>query len=286
MMKRFREFYDDGKLKEKGFLKNGVKHGRFVSYEYFEEDKPEVLDTEYLRVVISAKPEIKRQVKGIYKNGLANGEYEIFDNDIVVEKGFFKDGKAQGPFQIWIPPTNTRLNLFEKILSFYQRKAQGRVYRRAGCGEFIEGHYLDGKYHGITKTESWVFERGETQICNWVMGIKEGADTVLFDTGAVRRVYHFRNGALHGLAQHFDKSGRIEEQRRWVDGILQGPYKEREALFDNMAGELFLTLERGRYKDGEKAGPYVKYEGYRSDLFKFQRGGDMPVGVWTRGIHE
>ena len=113
-----------------------------------------------------------------------------------------------------------------------------------------------------------MFEPGETQICNWVMGIKE-ADTVLFDTGAVRRVYHFRNGALHGLEQHFDKSGRIENQRRWVDGILQGPYKEREALFHNEAGELLLTLERGRYKDGEKAGPYVD-EGYRSDLFKFQ----------------
>ena len=95
MMKRFREFYDDGKLKEKGFLKNGVKHGRFVSYEYFEEDKPEVLDTEYLRVVISAKPEIKRQVKGIYKNGLANGEYEIFDNDIVVRKVFLRMEKLK-----------------------------------------------------------------------------------------------------------------------------------------------------------------------------------------------
>ena len=112
MMKRFREFYEDGKLKEKGSLKNGVKHARFVSYEYFEEDKPEVLDTEYFKTVISEKPQIKRKVRGIYKDGLANGEYEIFDNDIVVEKGFFKDGLAQGPFQIWIPPTNTRLNLF------------------------------------------------------------------------------------------------------------------------------------------------------------------------------
>ena len=285
-MKRFQEFYEDGKLKEKGFLKNGVKHARFVSYEYFEEDKPEVLDTEYFKIPVSEKPQIKRKVRGIYKDGLANGEYEIFDNDIVVEKGFFKDGLAQGPFQIWIPPTNTRLNLFEKILSFYQRKAKGRVYHRAGCGEFIEGHYLDGTVHGVTKTESWEFERGETQICNWVMGIKEGTDTVLYDTGAVRRVYHFRNGVLHGLEQHFAKSGRIEKLYKWVNGELQGPYKEREAWFDDMAGELFLTLERGRYKDGEKAGPYVKYEGHKSDLFKFRRRKDIPVGVWTRGIHE
>ena len=84
-----------------------MKHGRFVSYKYFEEDELEVLDTEYSRVVISEKPEIKRQVKGIHKNGLANGEYEIIDNDIVVEKGFLRVESSRS-LQIWIPPTNMR----------------------------------------------------------------------------------------------------------------------------------------------------------------------------------
>ena len=294
----FKEKYKDGRLKEKGTLIDGVKQGTFVFYKYLNATKPKKVKlNKYINATYLGKPYRKRKTIGTYKDGRANGDYKIFENNVLVEEGTFVNDLAQGAFKEYRPHYASKNNIINRVLSFYYRKK-----RKAGL--FIEGNYKDGLFHGELRFEGLPWEEDEFSICNfcegwedgtqtvwgkdgqirstleWKKGKKHGVEKEYFRNGRLRSLRTFKEGELHGLKQEFYEDGRLESQWTWKNGILHGPYRERDFNDDEDFG--WLQLERGNYFNGEKKGKYIRYIG---DLpFKPKKGKDDPN--WERGIHK
>ena len=298
MEKKYKELNKEGKLEEKGTLIDGVKQGRFVAYKYFDKIKPKKENlNKYLTITLPGKPHIKQKTVGIYKDGLANGDYKTFQNNILVEEGTFIDGLAQGTFKAYKPNYKIKKNIINKFLSFYYRK-KSRL--------FIEGNYKDGRYHGELRYKGFpvTWEEGEVCIYNFREGLKDGTQRVLRESGEIRSIsswkkglqhgsekdYYkngrlerkttYKDGELHGLEKRYDEDGRLMHQTMWKDGIEHGPYRERVS-HDHYTGET-LMLERGMYVNGKKKGKYIKY----CALLPFapKKGREDPD--WERGVHE
>ena len=300
MEKKYKELNKEGKLEEKGTLIDGVKQGRFVAYKYFDKIKPKKENlNKYLTITLPGKPYIKQKTVGIYKDGLANGDYKTFQNNILVEEGTFVDGLAQGAFKAYTPRYPIKQNIINKIFSFYYRKKSEL---------FIEGNYKDGRYHGELRYEGFpvTWEEGEVCIYNFREGLIDGTQRVLRESGEIRSIsswkkglqhgsekdYYkngrlerkttYKDGELHGLEKRYDEDGRLMHQTMWKDGIEHGPYRERESHYSDYDRETLLILERGMYVNGEKKGKYIKYHALLP--FAPKKGREDPD--WERGVHE
>ena len=95
---KFKELHEDGRVKETGTLIDGVKQGRFVAYEYFEKAEDQVIESKYLQIRIPTYQGVQKKI-GFYVDGFANGDYQIFLNNILEEEGTFIDGLAEGEFK-------------------------------------------------------------------------------------------------------------------------------------------------------------------------------------------
>ena len=298
MIKKYKELNEDGKLKEKGTLIHGVKQGRFFAYEYFDKTEPkkEKLN-EFLYTTLPGIPHIKRKTVGFYKDGLANGEFQIFENNILVEEGTFVDGLAQGGFREYRPHYPIKNNIINTTLSFLLREKSGIS---------IEGTYKNGLFHGEIRFRGYPWGKGDVCIANFRDGLEEGTQKTLSTSGEIRKINNWRKGRLHGIEKNYDEDGRLEHLTTWKEGQLHGlekiydkdnrleflttwkdgtqhgPYREREVYYDDYTGETDLTLERGMYVNGEKKGKYIKYFGFLP--FTPKEGREDPS--WERGVHE
>ena len=87
-----------------------------------------------------------KKMRQTFKNGLPNGEFLLFKNDVLIKKGFFKFGFKNGLFEHYLP--NGKLRFKEnfkfgkhhgKWISYYEN---GRVRRKM--------NYFNGKFDGET----------------------------------------------------------------------------------------------------------------------------------------
>lgn len=253
MGKQFKELNKDGKLEEKGTLIDGVKQGRFVAYEYFEKTEPKEEEwNEFLTIRSSGKPYRVQKKIGFYVDGIANGEYQIFLNNFLVEEGTFIDGLAEGEFK-----------------TFYQVGQTQKIK--------LQGNYKKGMLHGEQR-ERFEPDSDLVWISNYREGQPHGITRAISDSGKLKHVVTFKNGNLHGVEKDYNEDGRLKSLTTWKDGVKHGTYREREVYFDDYDGETDLTLERGMYVNGEKKGKFIRY----SQFLPFNPTRDN----WERGIHE
>ena len=246
------DFYKNGKLKETGTLIDGVKQGRFVAYEYFEKTEPKEEEWEFLTIRSSGKPYRVQKTIGFYVDGIANGDYQTFLNNSLVEEGTFIDGLAEGEFKTFYPVGQT-----QKIK--------------------LQGNYKKGMLHGEQR-ERFEPDSDLVWISNYREGQPHGITRAISDSGKLKHVVTFKNGNLHGVEKDYNEDGRLESLTTWKDGVKHGPYREREVYYDDYTGETDLRLERGMYVNGEKKGKFIRY-------FQF-----LPFNPtrddWERGIYE
>lgn len=91
------KYWSNGNLRQKGYLKNGLKNGEWRFYYDDGRDFMVINFKDGLENGIFKKFDYRcncLQKQGIYKNGLAEGEWEYFDkNGYLTRKEFYKNGK-------------------------------------------------------------------------------------------------------------------------------------------------------------------------------------------------
>ena len=277
MQKKFKELNQDGKLKETGTLIDGVKQGRFVAYEYFEEPEDVVIKSEYLSIRIP-KPHgagVEKKI-GFYVDGIANGDYQIFWNNSLVEEGTFIDGLAEGEFKMFYP---VKQNIIQKTFSLLA----GKKYP---AGIAIQGNYKNGLFHGEIRKNYSHYEQGDVCISDYQEGVVHGISRHISASANLKNIIHWEKGRQNGIEKEYNEDGRLMSLTTWKDGVQHGPYRERKLsyfMFD-YTGEIDLTLERGMYVNGEKKGKYIKYWGPFPLTPKKE--GENIYPCWERGVHE
>ena len=110
-IKKYKEYDEKGRLKEVGTQIDGVKQGSFSAYQYIEATDSEKIDLGYLTMNQPGKPYRKRKILSSYKDGSANGEYKILENNLLIEEGTFVNGLAEGPFKAYQPHYPIKKNI-------------------------------------------------------------------------------------------------------------------------------------------------------------------------------
>jgi antitoxin component YwqK of YwqJK toxin-antitoxin module len=272
MQKKFKELNQDGKLKETGTLIDGVKQRRFVAYEYFGKTEPKEEEwNEFLTIRSPGKPCRVQKTIGFYVDGIANGDYQTFLNNSLVEEGTFIDGLAEGVFKTFYPTGQTIL-----------RNVASRLRKRKHPQKIkLLGNYKKGMLHGEQK-ERFEPDSDLVWISNYREGQPHGITRVISDSGKLKHVLTFKNGNLHGVEKGYNEDGRLESLTTWKDGVEHGPYRERESHYSDYDRETLLILERGMYVNGEKKGKYIKYFA----LLPFTPKKGREDSSWERGVHE
>ena len=267
---KFKELHEDGRVKETGALIDGVKQGRFVAYEYFEKTEDQVIESKYFLIRIPTYQGVQKKI-GFYVDGFANGDYQIFLNNILEEEGTFIDGLAEGEFKTFYL---LKQNFFQKVPARLRKRKHSPKVK-------LQGNYKKGMLHGEQR-ERFEPDSDTVWISNYREGQPHGITRVISDSGDLRRILTYKKGNRHGVEKEYDEDGRLSELTTWRNGVRHGPYREREVYYDDYAGETDLTLERGMYVNGEKKGKYIKYFGFLPFTPKKRRENTN----WERGVHE
>ena len=296
-IKKYKEYDEKGRLKEVGTQIDGVKQGSFSAYQYIEATDSKKIDLGYLTMNQPGKPYRKRKILSSYKDGSANGEYKIFENNLLIEEGTFVNGLAEGPFKAYEPHYSIKKNIINTFLSYFFRKKSGL---------FIEGQYKRGRYHGEIRFKGYPWEKGDICHCNYQNGIEHGMQRVVkasgelrsvlswkegqkhglekeyHDNGALESVATYQNGKLHGLKKQYTEDGRLEYLHTYKHGVRHGPYREREIYYDSYTRMTDITLERGFYDNDKKKGTYIWHN--FTPPFKPKKGSKDPN--WLREQHQ
>lgn len=297
MKKKYKEYDDQGRLKEVGTQIDGVKQGSFVAYEYIDATDSKKIDLGFFTLKLPGKLYRKRKILSSYKDGIANGEYKIFENNLLIEEGTYVNGLSEGPFKAYQPHYPVRKNIINIFLSYYFRKT---------AGLFIEGQCKKGLYHGEIRFKGFPLEEGDIchsnyqnglehgmtrvvkasgelrSVLSWKEGRKHGLEKEYHDNGITKKVIMWQDGEPHGIEKQYTEDGRLERLLTYKHGVFHGPYREREVYYDSYTKMTDITLERGFYDNGKKKGTYIWHN--FTPPFKPKKGSKDPD--WHREQHE
>jgi uncharacterized protein len=299
----WKTWFRNGLVKSKAHFKNGLQDGRAEEwYDYLVDSQHVVrLAGEYKAGIQTGKWESyyrngQIETEQMYENGKLNGPmkyyYETgelklssnFKDSIQVDTQFeyyangnkkneveFQNNQRHGDFIAYHP--NGKLS----IKGFYQ-----------GGVPVGNWEWYDDTGTNLLKTSS--FDRGtglmyefyatgelksQTQ---FVSGVKDGTETIWFESGQVKAKSNFRNGLLQGDYEEFHENGDPLTKTSWIYGKRNGSYEswfgnkqkqfELKFLDDRIHGpstewhENGALRSQGQWLHGHRHGEWTWYDRY------------------------
>lgn len=215
----------------------------------------------------------RKYVEAYFTNGLANGAWNSFQNNILVEKLNYVDGLLDGVQTYYFLDgttvkrvsnmTNGKLNgkyteyhsngKISKKIYFKDGKEDGKSQTYDEDGTLTSDcFYVNGVTHG-KQTNFYSSSRGDfTRISSYKMGVPTGKFVETFTNGVVRKSGEYdANGKLTGQWVERKKDGKITSDQTYKDGILDGATK----TYYNDGTVERITM----YANGDKHGLTTEY---------------------------
>ncbi len=243
----WKEFYEDGKLKQESRYKNGLLNGYLKEY-----DKNGTLTNAIL--YIDGVPQSFTEElatldirKEYYEDGTIRKEgiYDITGK----ENGLFKYFNKKGEIE------KTEIYYHGVLLSTGLTDEEGK---RQG---YWEEYYFEpegqlkskGKYKDGNKIDEWEYFFTNNQLKQKGKYLKDEKPTGLwkwyYDDGSLLREENFRKGLEDGFLHEYTKEGKVITEGEFIDGL-----KEGEWFY-----EVGDHKEIGNYKDDLKTGVWKYY---------------------------
>ena len=223
----FKEYYEDGRLKEVGTIKNGDKEGAFSYFEYTDFVEAEQVDSEYLTINIAAVPAQEICTKGYYRKGLAEGTYQVFVNSVLSERGAYANGLGQGLFERFWLVGKRRFFLFPR--------------KRA------VGNYRKGRTHGIVR--EYDLNGLLSKELTFEDGIPVGVHKE-YSGGSLEKEIPYVGGQMEGEVKTYFDDGTLRKKLTFSQGKKNGPYEEYRDDWEFG----YMLEEKGFYRDDENTG--------------------------------
>ena len=231
----FKLYHDIGRIKEQGYLENGMKTGLLI--EYFPTQSQE-------------KGSIRSEFN--YTNGKKNGIYKVYyDDGIIYKSGSYKDGKLDG-----------------LIKTYY---IEGTLeYDNFSIGKH-EKTYKDGKLHGLLRIYSG--DGTLKQERTYKNDKLEGPFKDYF-LGELQEEGTYKNGKKDGPYKlfHYLSNGELQEEGTYKDDLRDGPFK---SYHDNgqlkSDGNYYMGKKNGFVKSFNSKGQIQWENFYRNGYWKEQK---------------
>lgn len=238
----WREFYNNGNIKEEKSYLNGKLHGFFKIYN--EEGK--LLDA------------IK------YENGEVNLKSNDIETDIEIKEEYDKNENLvyQGSYRKDIPIGIHRyFNNNGKVTKSIIYDIYGNL--------IAEGIVL---INGIEEGD-WIYyyDSGKKRaVGKYSNGNKHGKWAYYYQNGRIQQTGSYANGKLRGMWQWYYETGEILKEEFYIYGKLEG-----EAIEFTEYGNI---ISKGNYVEGLKEGEWIYIVGDQKHIGKYVM--DVQDGVW------
>lgn len=215
----YKSYYDNGKIAEEGFCKNGPFSGQYKSY--------------YKSGAL--------RVKCNYKNGYLKGEYkEYYETGELRIKAFYTgDFGQEEKIEFFLKDGNvdtitTKQHLLEKSLPFIPSDATVKEDNEGNKTYYFISKILETEEHTvfITKDQTRFIE--EIEVITGHNKTKKSRREML-------------NGLKEGIQESYDDKGRLMSRVEYSADIKNGIYER----YDILSGDI---AEKGIYKNGKKEG--------------------------------
>jgi len=235
-------FYTDGKIFEKGKLRNGKPVDTIYRYD----ENENIIRYKIIQQDTSYHVYLK---EGYYIEKYQNGS--IFQKGTVKDNGFNDDWIGYYP--------NGQI---EWMQEFKDKTGMVSWYYENGQISSI-GNYVDGKSEGQTKI--WHLNGNLEEVSYWKNGLQDSIFTTYYKNGSLESKSYFKKGKFNGKSEDWFENGQIKVSSFYENGQLHGLFRQWKET-----GEIEVD---GSYNYGKlKAKVYnyhanglVSVEGYLND---------------------
>lgn len=187
----------DGGISILGQFKNGLKVGKWVFF---------TVGGDTLKCIN-------------YSDDKFNGEYKIYNNGLLSEKGYSKDGFLEGTVLGFYPDQSIKSRI-----NFIQDKRTGTANFYYTHGQIsAEENYIDGELTGVYK--EFHVNGNPSVISNYTSGKLEGNYKVYFNDGTLSRELNYKDGIIEGKYQSFHRNGKLASEGIAAKGSVSGNWK-------------------------------------------------------------
>ena len=235
----WKEYFDNGILREKGSYKLGKRDGVFQIFD-IGGDKVEELVFE-LGVL---------KVSHHLKNNLLHGiqKYYDYEDGILLRTLTYEDGK-----------------IIEGLWKSYHYN--GQISEK--------GNYLNGEKEGIWESYHYNGQIGEKG--NFLNGKREGPFELYYENGQLKEKENYLNGEIDGPLEYYHENGQIGQKGNFLNGKREGPFelyyengqlKEKGNYLNDKKEDGIWKFyrdngqlrEKGNYLNGKREGPFEIYD--------------------------
>jgi len=189
--------------KDRKYLKNGKHHGKVPC--------------------LSESGQLMQETT--FVNGVEHGPFRILSSEGTPRfSGTYKKGKRHGPYTVHL-----RDGRPHRVTTYRDGKEHGRYVEYCVRGKTDKQIKLEGNYKGGQirdgKWKSYDCRSGLlAKVESWDRGLRDGEYVEYnFRSEKVARRYHFKANKRHGVAQRFDKEGKLAQQQCWQHGSVVKP---------------------------------------------------------------
>ncbi|MCG8576249.1 MAG: hypothetical protein MI810_15270 [Flavobacteriales bacterium] len=264
LIKLYKEYYRDGKVKLIGGYSNGMKSGIFREYSQAGElingylyEKDTMVAEGIVRFDGNYEGEWKHYYKsgelkasGIYEDGVKSGKWTYYyKNGKKEQEGKFKENQLYGEW-IWYYASGQR-----RRTEYYNRKEklEGTVTEWDSLGnEISRGDYYNGLREG-----SWFYHVGDyKEVGEYTIGLQNGNWRYFYKSGKLAFSGNFNEGEPKGKHIYYHENGIKKQVGKYLGGEKNGVWRTY-----NQRGEEIETIH---YKRGE----IFKINGFRVEPFE------------------
>lgn len=261
LMRYIEEYYETGKLKREGLVKNDVPVGLHKEYDRDTENIVGKLYNENGELIAEGPLDKKgRQqgkwkeyysnntikAEGEYKDGLKEGLWTFYyENGNIEQRGYYKKGKMTGEWK-WY---NIEGKL-KKIENYEMGKEEGDYVEYDDSGKVIvKGKYFDGE-----KVSIWTYYCGDVmEYGKYVDDEKDSTWIVKYDNNNIAEIKNYVKGVLNGKYKEYYPDGKLR-----LEGYYDMGKKKKKWYFFDKNGVLYLTIQYRNDKEYKINGTKVK----------------------------
>lgn len=140
-----------------------------------------------------------------YQGGKKNGTFEIFSDDMLVQKGAYKEDLIEGPLEIF-----DHGKLIARVTYVGGKKHGLAQFFKDSC-ILVENTYKDEVLDGPTVTY-YPGTKQRSMEAIYKDGVYEGVMSVYTDSGSLARVTEYTSGKRHGRCVSYYPNGALFEE--------------------------------------------------------------------------
>jgi antitoxin component YwqK of YwqJK toxin-antitoxin module len=180
----------------------------------------------------------------IFKNGMANGILNIYEDGKLKSSYILKDNLRNGEYKLYTKVGNVKLKGFYK-----DDEKHGFFTEYDSSGNMIGlVNFDNGMMHGVAKR---FYSNGNIKSKEaFKYGKKYGKSIEYYENGKISKEVFFQNNLKHGVGKLYYKSGNLKAVTKFLNGKINGLEK---TYYDNGAlkriGKFDKGLETGVFKE-------------------------------------